>query len=119
MNYVYDQLAGPDFCRQFDMLATYGQIILYNYLNGYPKDDQIIHILQSRCEGCYGIRYYSIHVHDDDPKAFRKVKEEVLGWIASGRLNPPIYRVMSLEEAAEAHRMLEAGEILGKLVLHP
>lgn len=119
VNYVYDQLAGPDFCRQFDMLATYGQIILYNYLNGYPKDDQIIHILQSRCEGCYGIRYYSIHVHDDDPKAFRKVKEEVLGWIASGRLNPPIYRVMSLEEAAEAHRMLEAGEILGKLVLHP
>ena len=119
VNYVYDQLAGPDFCRQFDMLATYGQIILYNYLNGYPKDDQIIHILQSRCEGCYGIRYYSIHVHDDDPKAFRKVKEKVLGWISDGKLTPPIYKVLPLEQAAEAHRMLEAGEILGKLVLHP
>ena len=119
VNYVYDQLAGPDFCRQFDMLATYGQIILYNYLNGYPKDDQIIHILQSRCEGCYGIRYYSIHVHDDDPKSFRKVKERVLGWIAEGKLDPPIFKVLPLEEAAEAHRMLEAGEILGKLVLHP
>ncbi len=84
VDYVYDQVAGPAFCRQFDMLATYGQIILYNYLGGYPEDKEIVHILQSRCEGCYGIRYFSIHVHDTDPAGFRKVKEEVLGLIASG-----------------------------------
>ena len=79
VDYVYDQVAGPEFCRQFDMLATYGQIILYNYLGGYPEDKDIIHILQSRCEYCYGIRYFSIHVHDTDPAGFRKVKEQVLG----------------------------------------
>jgi NADPH2:quinone reductase len=119
VDYVYDQVAGPAFCRQFDMLATYGQIILYNYLGGYPEDKEIIHLLQSKCEGCYGIRYFSIHVHDTDPAGFRKVKEEVLGLIASGAVKPPIYKALPLSEARKAHEMIESGEVLGKLVLHP
>ncbi len=119
VDYVYDQVAGPRFCRQFDMLATYGQIILYNYLGGYPEDREIIHILQSRCEGCYGIRYFSIHVHDTDPARFRKVKEEVLGLIAAGALRPPIHKVLPLSEARLAHEMIDSGEVLGKLVLRP
>lgn len=119
VNYVYDQVAGPRFCRQFDMLTTYGQIILYNFLGGYPKDEEIIHILQSRCEYCYGVRYFSIHVHDTDPVGFRRIKEQVLQLMAEGKINPPIYKVLPLSEARKAHEMLEAGEILGKLVLHP
>ena len=89
VDYVYDQVAGPRFCRQFDMLATYGQIILYNFLGGYPEDKEIVHILQSRCEGCYGIRYFSIHVHDTDPQGFRDVKRHVLGMMAEGKLARP------------------------------
>jgi len=119
VDYVYDQVAGPRFCRQFDMLTTYGQIILYNYLGGYPEDREIIHILQSRCEGCYGLRYFSIHVHDDDPAGFRKVKEQVFALMASGAVKPPIHDVLPLSAAARAHELLEAGSIMGKLVLHP
>jgi NADPH2:quinone reductase len=119
VDYVYDQVAGPEFCRQFDMLATYGQIILYNYLGGYPEDKDIIHILQSRCEWCWGVRYFSIHVHDTDPVGFRKVKKEVFALMADGSLKPPIYKVLPLSEAARAHQMIESGEVLGKLVLHP
>lgn len=119
VDYVYDQVAGPDFCRQFDMLATYGQIILYNYLGGYPEDKEIIHILQSRCEWCWGIRYFSIHVHDSDPTGFKKVKKEVFALMASGSLKPPIYKVLPLSEAVRAHQMIESGEVLGKLILRP
>ena len=118
VDYVYDQVAGPEFCRQFDMLATYGQIILYNYLGGYPEDKDIIHILQSRCEYCWGIRYFSIHVHDTDPEGFKEVKRQVFALMAEGRLKPPIYRALPLSEAGAAHQMLESGEVLGKLVLH-
>ncbi len=117
VDYVYDQVAGPEFCRQFDMLATYGQIILYNYLGGYPQDKEIIHILQSRCEGCYGLRYFSIHVHDTDPEGFKQVKRKVLALMAQGKIKPPIYQVLPLEEASRAHEMLEAGEVLGKLIM--
>ncbi|MFH0917078.1 MAG: zinc-binding dehydrogenase [bacterium] len=119
VDYVYDQVAGPRFCRQFDMLATYGQIVLYNFLGGYPEDKEIIHILQSRCEYCYGLRYFSIHVHDTDPEGFREMKRQVLARMAEGTLNPPIYKVLPLSEARRAHEMIESGEVLGKLVLHP
>jgi len=119
VNYVYDQVAGKDFCKQFDMLAVYGQIVLYNFLGGYPKDEEIIHILQSRCEFCYGIKYFSIHVHDEDPAGFTKVKKQVLDLIAKGKIKPPIYKVLPLSEAKAAHEMIDSGEVLGKLVLNP
>ncbi len=119
VDYVYDQVAGPEFCRQFDMLATYGQIVLYNYLGGYPEDKEIIHILQSRCEYCYGVRYFSIHVHDTDPEGFKTVKRQVLALMAEGKVKPPIYRVLPLSEAGTAHDMIDSGEVLGKLLLRP
>jgi len=118
VDFVYDQVAGPEFCRQFDMLATYGQIILYNYLGGYPEDKEIIHILQSRCEYCWGIRYFSIHVHDTDPEGFKKVKRQVFSLMAEAKFKPPIYRALPLSEARSAQQMIESGEVLGKLVLH-
>jgi NADPH2:quinone reductase len=119
VDYVYDQVAGPRFSRQFGMLATYGQIILYNFLGGYPEDREIVHILQSRCEECYGIRYYSIHVHDTDPEGFKQVKRQVLSLMADGSIKPPIYQALPLSEARHAHELIESGEVMGKLVLRP
>ena len=116
---MYDQVAGPAFCRQFDMLATYGQIILYNYLGGYPEDKEIIHILQSRCEGCYGIRYFSIHVHDTDPAGFRKVKEEVFALIASGRSQAAHLQGAAPVRGEAGARDDRGRRGAGKLVLHP
>jgi NADPH:quinone reductase-like Zn-dependent oxidoreductase len=37
--------------------------------------------------------------------------------LASGKVRPIVARVLPLAEAAEAHRLLEAGEIIGKVVL--
>jgi len=44
---------------------------------------------------------------------------EVLRWVAAGRLSPVVDRVLPLEQAAEAHRVLEAREAFGKVVLQP
>jgi NADPH:quinone reductase-like Zn-dependent oxidoreductase len=41
----------------------------------------------------------------------------LLGLVESGRLSPAIYRRLELEQAAEAHRLLERGEVTGKVVL--
>jgi alcohol dehydrogenase len=50
------------------------------------------------------------------------VKEDLsslLHLVASGRLDPSIDRVLPLEEAAEAERLLEDREVFGKIVLRP
>ncbi|GMH85681.1 hypothetical protein TrVE_jg6369 [Triparma verrucosa] len=46
------------------------------------------------------------------------LKEHVLPLWESGLLDPPeVMKVLELEEAAEAHRMLEDGRVVGKIVL--
>ena len=38
--------------------------------------------------------------------------------IEAGRLRPPIYKVVPMAHAREAHRMMAASEHFGKIVLH-
>lgn len=45
------------------------------------------------------------------------VRTTVWPWIEAGRLIPPIAATFPLEEAAAAHRMLESGRHIGKIVL--
>ena len=39
--------------------------------------------------------------------------------LADGRIRPRIGARLAMSQAAEAHRLLEAGAVVGKIVLHP
>ena len=43
----------------------------------------------------------------------------ILGWVADGRIRPPTTTTFALDDVADAHRALETGETVGKLVLVP
>jgi NADPH:quinone reductase-like Zn-dependent oxidoreductase len=45
--------------------------------------------------------------------------EELLRWVQEGRICPVIDRRFELQDASEAHRVISAGEHVGKLVLIP
>jgi NADPH:quinone reductase-like Zn-dependent oxidoreductase len=47
----------------------------------------------------------------------RENEERILQLVADKLIHPIIARIMPVEEAAEAHRLLESGEVLGKIVL--
>ena len=47
----------------------------------------------------------------------RSFEREAMPHFAAGRIAPLIHRVYPLEQAAEAHRTMEASEHFGKLVL--
>jgi putative PIG3 family NAD(P)H quinone oxidoreductase len=47
----------------------------------------------------------------------RRAEEDLLPGLADGSLRPVVDRVLPLEEAAAAHRAMEAGEPVGKIVL--
>lgn len=55
----------------------------------------------------------------DAPDIRRATMAEVIGLLADGHISPRIHATMKLEDAAEAHRLLESGTVMGKLVLLP
>jgi synaptic vesicle membrane protein VAT-1 len=43
--------------------------------------------------------------------------ERLVGWVEEGRIQAPPVKTFPLERVAEAHRALESGSTVGKLVL--
>lgn len=62
----------------------------------------------------YNIRVEAIMAKPDASRLYQLADES-----ASGEFSIPVDRVMKLEQAAEAHRLVEAHEVKGKIILVP
>lgn len=54
---------------------------------------------------------------DEKARLTAAVEATVWPWVASGAVRPPVHSTFPLERAADAHRALEAGDHIGKIVL--
>mgnify|MGYP002517209439 FL=1 len=115
---IYDQVCGPNFKKQFDYLADFGQIVLYNWLKGSPELDQLDTIIKRAWHG-NAIRCFSFHAFDDKPERRLANAQKCFEMIRDGRGKPPVYKDLPLSEARQAHELLDAGKIIGKLIMHP
>ena len=65
-------------------------------------------------------RFYSVNaMRARHPNWFKEDLEQLFGLLATGAIRPRVADRISFDEVAEAHRCLEAGGLLGKLVLCP
>jgi NADPH2:quinone reductase len=65
------------------------------------------------------VRCFSMHSYDEDPQARQQLTQRAVELFAAGKARPALFARLPLPEAREAHRLLESGEVLGKLVLKP
>ena len=62
--------------------------------------------------------FYSItDMREQHPDWFREDLTALFDLVRRGQLAPSIWRTLPLSEAAQAHRMIESGEVRGKIVL--
>ncbi len=54
---------------------------------------------------------------DEKARLAAEVERVVWPWVAAGQVRPPIDRLFPLAQAADAHRRLESGDHLGKVIL--
>lgn len=118
VDFIMDFAAGPEFTKNFAMLAPYGTLVSYGQLAGRPKDD-VYAALRAQAAKNLALRVFSMHVYDH----WREPQQRGMRWLIDrlgrGEIRPRIYRSLPLAEARQAHELFESGKVMGKLLLKP
>jgi NADPH2:quinone reductase len=113
---VYDSVGQATFLKSLDCLAPRGMMVSFGQSSGKiaPFDPGLLMAKGS----LFVTRPTLWHYIADRPSLLARAGE-LFGWIGSGRLFLYISQVLPLERAAEAHRLLESRQSMGKVLLSP
>ncbi len=112
---ILDMVAGDYIPREIDCLADDGRIALIALLGGAKAEIDLGQVLRRR-----------LHISGSTlrprPVAFkaaiaRNLRERVWPLFEPGKLKPVIFKTFPLEQAAEAHALMESSTHVGKIVL--
>jgi NADPH2:quinone reductase len=115
---ILDPIGGKRFGRNFAMLAPLGLVISYGRLDG-PPDPAFVAAMREHHGVSPAVRFFTIHSFDDRPDIRAAATKALIDWLAAGAIRPLIHARLPLAEARRAHEMLEAGEVIGKIVMKP
>ena len=113
---VYDSVGKTTFDGSLDCLVLRGMLVLFGQASGAvpPIDPQVLNRKGSLFLTRPNLAHYLA-----TPEELASRAADLLGWIAEGWLNVHIDRTVPLADAGEAHRVLEARQTIGKLLLAP
>ncbi|HYX26016.1 MAG TPA: quinone oxidoreductase [Thermoanaerobaculia bacterium] len=113
---VYDGVGRATFDKGLDSLARRGMMVLFGQASGPvpPFDPSLLNT-----KGSLYLTRPSLGHYIATAEELQRRAEDVLGWIAEGKLRIGIGLELPLAEAAEAHRALEGRRTTGKVLLIP
>ena len=117
------EMSGPGHLGQtLSILAPFGRLINYGSVSGsvYGLDPATLVPLLYDPAPSQLLTGFNLGIwFEHRPAQAVASLQRLVGWIASGRLRTPAVQTLPLAEAAEAHRLMEAGATTGKVVLKP
>jgi putative PIG3 family NAD(P)H quinone oxidoreductase len=112
---ILDIVGGDYLPRNLECLAMDGRLVQIGLMGGAKAQVNLAAIMQRRLVLTGSLlRPRSV---DEKGAIARELEEKVWPLLASGRVRPIVDRVVPLDQAPDAHRRLEAGEVIGKIVL--
>lgn len=119
--------------RSYEHLAPTGRLVIYGFHSMLPRQGGRPSWLKLALDWLRTPRFDPLSLTGDNKSVLafnlsylfekRELLEEGMGrllaWVEEGRLAPLPVTKFSLEEVAQAHRALESGRTVGKLVLVP
>ncbi|MGZ8254641.1 MAG: NAD(P)H-quinone oxidoreductase [Burkholderiaceae bacterium] len=114
---ILDIIGGEYLQRNVDCLALNGRLVQIGLIGGARAQINLTAILQRRLT-VTGSTLRARSVEEKGALA-REVEAHVWPLLAAGAVAPVIDRVFPLARAADAHRAIEAGDHIGKIVLVP
>ena len=115
VNVILDMVGGDYLVRELKCLADDGRLALIAFLRGAKAEVDLGEVLRRRLT----ISGSSLRPRTIEYKAYaaNNLREKVWPLIEAGRIKPVVYRTFPLAEAAEAHRLMESSQHIGKIVL--
>jgi NADPH2:quinone reductase len=115
VNVILDMVGGDYVPRELKCLADDGRLVFIAYLRGPKSELNIDAVMRKRLT----ISGSTLRPRPVEFKGYiaRNLCEKIWPLIESGRIKPEIYKTFKLEQAAEAHRLMESSQHIGKLVL--
>jgi NADPH:quinone reductase-like Zn-dependent oxidoreductase len=106
---VFDPVGGDGFARSVDALARGGRVVTPGAVASPAVSFDVWSLVGK------GARI----IGTGSSPASRETLDRLIELAGEGRLAPIVDRRLPLEQAAEAHRLIEARETFGKVVLVP
>lgn len=113
---VFDLVGGDVFATSLTLLRPMGSAIAVGYAGGTWKDVSPTWLV-GRNIGIHG--FYLGRLIGRDPELVARCARDVLRLWQSGAVRPIVGAEYPLEEAADAHRLIESRQSTGKVVLIP
>jgi NADPH2:quinone reductase len=113
---IYDSVGKSTFEKNFQVTRQFGTVVLYGQSSGVV--DPIEPSLLNRSGSLY-LTYPSLYQHAGPKERYAAYSEQVLEWVKTGDIKVQVDRVLKLEEAPKAHRILAERQNIGKILLQP
>lgn len=113
---ILEARGGDRLIEDMRCLAGFGRLVVYGRTSGESMqlDTGKLYMRNQRALG-----YSSNHYRNTRPEALRPGMESLLAMYAAGDIRNIIGARFPLDQAAEAHRLLESGQSTGKILLVP
>ena len=112
---ILDIVGGDYLARNIECLARDGRLVQIGLQGGAKAEINLSALMQRRAT-LTGSTLRPRSVEEKGAIA-RELEARVWPLLAAGAVSPLIHRVFPLERAADAHRALESGTVIGKVVL--
>ena len=113
---VYDSVGRDTWQGSLSCLAPRGHLVCFGNSSGLVPPFSVNEL---RDRGSLSVSWVRFSDYTANPPELESAAKELFDALAAGKLAAPAPHCLPLEQAAEAHRVLESGQTTGPLVLVP
>ena len=112
---ILDMVGGDYVPRELKCLAEEGRLVFIAFLRGPKTELSIMDVMSKRLT----ITGSTLRPRSAEFKGYlaKNLRQRVWPLIESGRIKPQVYKTFPLDQAADAHRLMESSQHIGKIVL--
>ncbi|GAA3523750.1 zinc-binding dehydrogenase [Aeromicrobium panaciterrae] len=111
---ILDIAGGPELPDFLERLAPNGRFVLVGVVAGYPPPDfgtSLFGLFQR------SLSFSTFSLDTVSRPDLSRVRRELFDAVGRGELHPVVHDILPLERAADAHRVIDQGEVFGRIVL--